>query len=401
MNEIAERYVKLALALGELDANYVDAYYGPPEWKAEVSGLTAQEIASRAADLSRELDGEDPRPDEMSRLRKANLAKQVGGLHTRARMVSGESFPFDVESKGLYDVVDSGHPDVYYDAVLSELEPLLPGEGALAERYDRYKSKFDIPRDRLEDVFAACISAARERTKRFIAMPEDETFSTEYVDKQVWGAYNWYKGNSHSLIQINTDFPLSAGHILHLALHEGYPGHHVYNALLERDLAKQRGWMEFTVYPLYSPQSLIAEGTAEYGAELAFPQADSLAFEREVVFPMAGIDPDLAEPFAIIRRLAAKLGYASNDAARRYLDGQAKREETIDWLSRCGLTSRARAEQRVRFIEAHRSYVVTYNVGLDLVREYVESRATDVAGRWRVFEDLLRVPRTASALSAA
>ena len=35
MNTIAERYVKLVLAVGQHDADYVDAFYGPPEWKAE------------------------------------------------------------------------------------------------------------------------------------------------------------------------------------------------------------------------------------------------------------------------------------------------------------------------------------------------------------------------------
>ena len=34
MNSLAERYVKLILAIGEHDPNYVDAFYGPPEWKA-------------------------------------------------------------------------------------------------------------------------------------------------------------------------------------------------------------------------------------------------------------------------------------------------------------------------------------------------------------------------------
>jgi len=34
LNPIAESYVKLVLAVGEHDANYVDAYYGPPAWRA-------------------------------------------------------------------------------------------------------------------------------------------------------------------------------------------------------------------------------------------------------------------------------------------------------------------------------------------------------------------------------
>src|SRR5579864_5342311 len=40
MNDIAESYVKLVLAVGQHDANYVDAFYGPAEWKqaAEAAG---------------------------------------------------------------------------------------------------------------------------------------------------------------------------------------------------------------------------------------------------------------------------------------------------------------------------------------------------------------------------
>ena len=34
MNKVAEQYVRLTLAIGEHDPDYVDAYYGPPEWRA-------------------------------------------------------------------------------------------------------------------------------------------------------------------------------------------------------------------------------------------------------------------------------------------------------------------------------------------------------------------------------
>ena len=32
---VAEQYVKLVLAVGQHDADYVDAFYGPPEWRKE------------------------------------------------------------------------------------------------------------------------------------------------------------------------------------------------------------------------------------------------------------------------------------------------------------------------------------------------------------------------------
>jgi len=53
MNDIAERYVKLVLALGQHDRDYVDAYYGPPEWKqqAESAKASLDELAERARTL--------------------------------------------------------------------------------------------------------------------------------------------------------------------------------------------------------------------------------------------------------------------------------------------------------------------------------------------------------------
>ena len=76
------------------------------------------------------------------------------------------------------------------------------------------------------------------------------------------------------MIQVNTDLPIFVDRAIDLACHEGYPGHHVYNVLLEKALVRDRGWPEYQVYALFSPQSLIAEGTANYGIEVAFPPAD-------------------------------------------------------------------------------------------------------------------------------
>jgi len=36
MNTIAEDYVKLVLNIGQYDADFVDAYYGPAEWRADL-----------------------------------------------------------------------------------------------------------------------------------------------------------------------------------------------------------------------------------------------------------------------------------------------------------------------------------------------------------------------------
>ena len=52
--------------------------------------------------------------------------------------------------------------------------------------------------------------------------------------QESWSGYNWYQGNYRSLIQVNTDLPIYIDRAIDLACHEGYPGHHVYNVLLEK-----------------------------------------------------------------------------------------------------------------------------------------------------------------------
>src|SRR5512140_1524871 len=53
-NTIAERYVHLVLALGQHDPDYVDAFYGPAEWKtqAEKERKSLDAIGAEAAELS-------------------------------------------------------------------------------------------------------------------------------------------------------------------------------------------------------------------------------------------------------------------------------------------------------------------------------------------------------------
>jgi len=203
------------------------------------------------------------------------------------------------------------------------------------------------------------------------------------------------------VIQVNTDLPIYVDRAIDLACHEGYPGHHVYNALLERHLVKDRGWLEFTVYPLFSPQSLIAEGTANFGIEVAFPGHERVDFERTTIFPLAGLDSSRAAEYYEVQALVDELSYAGNEAARRYLDGLIDRAAAAAWLERYALTTRDRAEQRVRFFDQYRSYVINYNYGKDLVRRFIESRggtADRPDTRWREFETLLSSPRLPSGL---
>jgi hypothetical protein len=402
MNALAERYVRTVLALGQHDRDYIDAYYGPPEWKrdADASKIALDAIAAQARTLRADLSKVPAGPDEMGRLRHQYLDRQLSALEARVRMLKGERLAFDKESAALYDAVAPTHAVSHFQKILDTLEKRFPGQGALSSRYEAWRRPFVIPREKLDGVFQTAITACRERTRTHVTLPANEQFTVEYVTNKSWSGYNWYQGGYRSLIQVNTDLPIYIDRAIDLACHEGYPGHHVYNALLEKHLVRDRGWMEFTVYPLFSPQSLIAEGTANYGIEIAFRGRERVDFERTVLFPAAGLDPSRAAEYYEVQALVDELEYAGNEAARAYLDGTITAADAAAYLEKYALYSPERAKQRVRFMEQYRSYVINYNLGKDMVRRYIESRsgAGDSSSRWTEFEKLLSSPRLPSGL---
>jgi hypothetical protein len=404
MDKLAESYIKLVLSVGLHDSDYVDAYYGPPELRAQVEAekpslVTIKESAAVALNQARML--ALPQGEEMAGLRHAYLLRQLESLIARVEILQGKKLSFDEEAQALYDATPPTYPEEHFKRIVKELDSLLPGQGAIPPRYDKYKSAFIIPKEKLDDVFQAAVRESRARTKRHIPLPDQENFVIEYVTGKSWSGYNWYKGNSYSLIQINTDLPIYIDRAVDLASHEGYPGHHVYNALLERHLVRERKWMEFSIYALFSPQSLIAEGTANFGIEVAYPGPERVALERDMLFPAAGIVGSRAEEYYRVHELVQRLNYAGNEAARGYLNGNLTREQAAEWLVNYALFSPERAMQRTRFFDQYRSYVINYNLGQDLVKNYIESRggtADKPEKRWKEFAQLLSSPRLPSGL---
>lgn len=407
MNSIAEGYVKLVLEVGKYDANYVDAYYGPKEWKPKEENLQIDSSAnakliSKADSLLNELELlSEYKATELETLRYRYLYKQLFAVKTKLIILSGSILPFDLESRALYDVSPPDVSEEDLQKVINELDKILPGKGDVAERITNFKKKFEVPKDKIAAVFDAAIKECRRRTSKYIILPAGEKFKTEYVVGKPWGAYNWYKGNFFSLIQIATDFPVYINSPVGLASHEGYPGHHVYNILLEQNLVKNKGWIEYTVYPLYSPQSLIAEGTAVIGEELLFPGNERMKFEKEMLFPLANLDTTNADLYYKVISLQEKLSGAGVFAARNYLNGDWTDEETVAWLQKFQLRTKKRAEKFLSFIETYRSYVVTYNVGEVIIRDYVERNGgTDdnLTRKWEILTKLISTPQTPSGL---
>ncbi|CAL1689931.1 hypothetical protein MMB232_00050 [Brevundimonas subvibrioides] len=389
LDAIATDYVHLTLEIGEREPGYVDAYYGPPEW-AEAAKAAPRDVPAlmqAAAALTDRLNAVSVRgADPMIVQRKAYLLAHVSAASARLRFIQGERLPFADEAFALFGVRPELKPLSDYDAALGRIDAMLPGDGALVDRVAAFKSAFIIPKDRLDTVMIAAIAECRRRTAGHIVLPANERFTLAFVTDKPWSGYNYFQGDAASKIEINTDFPIYTERAIDLGCHEGYPGHHVYNALLERTFVQERGWVEMSVYPLFSPMSFVAEGSANYGIDLAFPGDEGARFEQEVLAPLAGITNADFERKAQLQALTRQLGRAEYTIADDFLAGRVNREETIARLAKYTLTTPDKAAQRLRFIETYRSYIINYGLGRDTVQAWIEAQGGD---HWRGMETLL------------
>jgi hypothetical protein len=169
---------------------------------------------------------------------------------------------------------------------------------------------------------------------------------------------------------------------------------------LEENRVKARGWTEFSVYPLYSPQSLIAEGSANYGIDLAFPESSKADTERDVLMPIAEIavpsDDRYWQLLAAIKRASG----ARLTIAQQYLDGAIDRPTAVALTQKYLLVSPKRAEQSISFTDQYRSYVINYGLGETMVRAYVERGKPGRDEMWRRMATIVSEPTLPSDLLA-
>lgn len=396
LNDISIQYVKLGLRIGQYDHDFVDAFYGPDSLKpttAVLPNFPKDSLISEIKTMQSKLDSiATNSQDEPIKHRAAWIKGQLTAYDERVRIFSGETKTFDEESQRLFDAVAPSFDQAHFDEIINTLDNVLPGAGSIESRFEKLSKRFLIPADKIDTVFQTAIAEARKRTLTHYDLPKSESFELEYVKDKPWSGYNWYQGKYKSKIQINIGQPIFIERAIDLACHEGYPGHHVYNTLLEKNLYNDKGYTEISLYPLFSPQSLIAEGSANYGISMAFPEEEQEVYCKKVLMPLAGIDTAGANQYFKALELKSRLNYARNEVARNVLSSKMDDKEAIKWLIKYTMLTETAAINSLNFIKKYRSYVINYNFGQELIKKHIQSKLTansTEADRWKAFEELL------------
>lgn len=366
--ELVERYLTLGLRLGRHVDGLVDAYYGPPELATAVEQeelRAADELAVDADEFLAEL----PRAG-LDDARAGWLGDQLRGIRTYAGVLAGEEISYLDEVEGCYGVRPERVHEDAFAVTHRRLDELLPPGGSLHERYDAWRTANAVSADRIVETMTSILALLRERTGAIVPLPTDEEFALELVAGEPWAAFNYYLGGHRSRIVVNTDLPFSGAEVVHLAAHEGYPGHHTEHAVKEELLLDGQGRLEESLQLVPTPQALLSEGIAELGGELLIDEGLDAEFAR--ILRAVGVRYDPAEARAI-RAAREPLGYVSRNAALAIHEDGVAIEEAQAYVERWALAPPKRAAHTIAFVTdpTWRAYVVTYTEGLRLARAWV------------------------------
>jgi hypothetical protein len=358
-----ERYLRLGLQLGRHVEGMVDAYFGPRELAAAVDAAPPVEPRAIVAETETLL----------AELEDGWLRDQVVGLRTYAGVLAGESRSYADEVEGCYGVRPTYTDEAVFTAAHEQLEELLPGDGPLTERYERWESSTRLPTEQIERTLEAAIEEARAWTRGLVELPTGEGILLEVVHDKPWWASCDYLGDLRSRVAVNVDLPMAAIELLVLASHETYPGHHAERCSKEHLLVRGRGLLEETLVLVPTPQSLISEGIAKLAPSLLLEADGGTALAA--VIQDGGVDFDLAHDLAVKRALEP-CEWAQVNAALMLHDEGASEAETEAYLERWALMTPKWTAHMIRFFTepTSRTYIFTYLAGRELCHSYVAGK---------------------------
>ncbi|WP_433659038.1 DUF885 domain-containing protein [Nocardia sp. CA-128927] len=390
---LVTEYLRLGLAFDRLEDGFVDAYTGDPALRREVENAPAPEprqLARRAAELRAGL------PDAgLTAERSEFLDVHLRALECSGRKFAGDDIGFVDEVRAYFDVdIAPGDVEDYRDAH-RQMDEVLAGDGPLAERVAAHRKADEIPPERLSACVEAFSSALRELVRDRYPLPDHEHITYEVVGDKPWSGFNYYLGNYHSRVAINSDLKQHMAHLPSLIAHESYPGHHAEHCRKEAGLVAA-GQAEQTLFVVNTPQCLMAEGLADLALRsIVGPGWGKWAQE---IYADLGLRFD-GERAERLSTASAKLLSVRQDAALLLHDRHSSEDEVAGFLQTWSLTTPERARQSLRFLSSPlwRAYISTYVEGYRLLGDWLD-RAVDADERADRFRRLLDEPLTPGAL---
>jgi hypothetical protein len=364
---VPERYVSLCLRVGEHIEDFVDAYFGPTGLKEEALAEEPHHPHSLREEALALLD--DLTSEDLENERVRWLQAQLEAIECVTARLTGEDIAWSDEVERCFGIRPLPVDEEELRASHKRLDEVLPGSGDLSARYNAWIDAAEVPTDVLPRAIEVLNAELRRRAADIVELPMGERVEYEIVRGQPWQAFNSYRGDFWSVVEVNLDLPFSIVDLLDLVAHETYPGHHIERVCKESYLYRDKGRVEMSVMIVPAPEAVITEGIATNALEVAVGddgfrellwRTEDLAFD---------VDPAVAE---VVHREEWLLFGAGATAARMLHEDGVGPEEATWYLQEWALYSEERAAKTVSFLAETRTYVTAYIDGRRLCRTFID-----------------------------
>lgn len=364
---VPERYVSLCLRVGAHIEDFVDAYIGPAALKEEVLAegpLDPLGLRDEALALLEVAPGEGLEDD-----RVRWLLGQLRGLECVTARLAGEAITWADEVERCFGIRPMRVDEELFRASHRKLDEALPGSGDVGSRYNAWIDAANVPKETIPRAIEALSAALRRRTAEIVELPPEEQVDFETITGEPWQAFNSYRGDLRSVIQVNDDLPISVTSLIDIVAHEAYPGHHTERACKERLLYRDQSRLEMCVMIVSAPEAVIAEGIATNALEAAL-ENDGLGALLKVADDLGSpVDAAVAE---VVHIEEWRLFAAATNAARMLHQDGITQGEAESYLQEWALYSPERAAKTVSFLMDSGTYVTAYTDGKRLCRSFMD-----------------------------
>lgn len=355
------------------ESRFVDYYYGPQEWKATVeheAETPAPELVRAATTLL------DTLPEQgFEEHRALYLSKQVVALETVCRKLNGEIFALEDEVQRCFDIRPTWTPETLFEEAHTLLDEALPGSGSITERMNALLKGYELApakSGQVLDFMRMGMDEARRRTQLMVELPANENVELETITNRSYYGNNQYMGSFRSHVEVNLDLPIDMRWLMGFVSHEAYPGHHTEFVLKEQSLYRERGYIEQTIAPIISPQSVISEGIATSALKMIFTYAETEQWAREHLYPVAGIEPLDVDSEKLAKAEELMAGIEGN--ARFMLSDGCSDDEVVQYIMRYRQEPEMYARKTLEFLKEpfQEGYIFTYFYGRRLMKPWLQ-----------------------------
>jgi len=391
LDSLAHQYVVLAAQAARIEPDSVDASSDLRSIarEARTHPIGRQEVVRRLGLLVSRLNSLQPSADSLIAMRQRNLKAHAVSLALQLQPAKMAALPVAERVQQIYGFEPIFRPLSTFDPAIERLDKAMPGKGSLTDRIDEMKKRAQVPADRIEEVVRTAVAECRRRTAAHMELPKEELSISFPADPLVPGRSD-YHGNGKGTMAVSTVVPADVDRLLQLSCHEAYPGHHTNYATLDQRLWRGKGWPEVRSGLGLEPQFPVSDAISEYGVGMVFPLDDRMKFEREVLYPLAGLRMN-DEPAwrAYISARSSVLG-ATSTVIRDYLDHKIDANTAKVLSTRYRLMNPRSAEQLLKMVDAFGVDIIASDQGWEAIDRAFNGKPIDE--QWRLLQRMESEP---------